>query len=110
MELSRDSQKYTYITNSTERETTFNIKPALRLSFKAFKVVLETKNITVREIMQQYDNMEKGAWVTKSFSELQSRMFSTHAFGVWALLRVCIKLYYLVKQFMYKKKTKKKNA
>lgn len=49
VELSKDSQKNTFITNSTERETTFNIKPAIRLSFKAFKVVLETKNVTVWE-------------------------------------------------------------
>lgn len=53
VELSRDSQKNTFITNSTERETTFNIKLAIRLSFKAFKVVLETKYVTVWENMQQ---------------------------------------------------------
>lgn len=58
VELSRDKQctcAHVHKTNDRTRNN-LNIKPARCLSYKAFKVVLETKNITVQKIMQQYNN------------------------------------------------------
>lgn len=48
---------YMCINKQHETRNNLNIKPARRLSYKAFKVVLETKNITVQKIMQQYNYM-----------------------------------------------------
>lgn len=63
MELSRDSQRTCSYTVHVQKQqgtrNNLNIKPARCLSYKAFQVVLETENITVQKIMQQY-NIETG--------------------------------------------------
>lgn len=46
---------YVHVHKQHRTRNNLNIKPVWRLSFKAFKVVLKTKNITVQKIMQQYN-------------------------------------------------------
>lgn len=51
---------YVHVHKQHGTRNNLNIKPARCLSYKAFKVVLETKNITDQKIMQQYNYMEMG--------------------------------------------------
>lgn len=77
--LSRDKRctcthTYVYINKQHGTRNNLNMKPARCLSYKAFKVVLETKNVS----SEQYAAIQlhvNWAWVTKSFYRLQSCTF-----------------------------------
>lgn len=56
--------------------------------FKAFKVVLETKNITVQKIMQQYNELSMEPESTSLVTGWKK--FSSSAFCLWKLVQVCI--------------------
>lgn len=52
-----DMYTYVHVHRQHRIRNNLNIKPARCFLCKAFKVVLETNNITVQKIMQQYNNM-----------------------------------------------------